>query len=54
MGPKALKEMTVSIIEKAKGCTECGECESRCPYELPIPELIKSAIKCAGNEIAKN
>jgi predicted aldo/keto reductase-like oxidoreductase len=28
-------------IEKGRNCTECGECMTRCPYELPIPELIK-------------
>ncbi len=32
-------------VEKAQKCTECGECMSRCPYELPIPELIKSNLK---------
>ena len=29
------------IIEKARNCSECGDCLTRCPYELPIPELIK-------------
>jgi predicted aldo/keto reductase-like oxidoreductase len=29
------------IIEKARNCTECGDCLPRCPYQLPIPELIK-------------
>ena len=24
-------------------CTACGECTSRCPYELPIPELMAKA-----------
>jgi predicted aldo/keto reductase-like oxidoreductase len=28
-------------IEKARNCSECEECMSRCPYNLPIPELIK-------------
>jgi predicted aldo/keto reductase-like oxidoreductase len=28
-------------IKKARNCSECGECLSRCPYQLPIPELIK-------------
>jgi predicted aldo/keto reductase-like oxidoreductase len=27
-------------IEKGESCIECGECESRCPYELPIRELL--------------
>jgi predicted aldo/keto reductase-like oxidoreductase len=29
------------ILEMARNCSECGECMSRCPYQLPIPELIK-------------
>jgi predicted aldo/keto reductase-like oxidoreductase len=28
-------------IDKGRNCTECGTCMTRCPYELPIPELIK-------------
>ncbi len=29
------------LIEKARDCSECGECLPRCPYQLPIPDLIK-------------
>ncbi len=29
------------ILEMARNCSECGDCMSRCPYQLPIPELIK-------------
>ncbi len=32
-------------VNKARSCTECGECMTRCPYELPIPELIKANLK---------
>ena len=28
---------------KAKDCIECGVCESRCPYNLPIREMMKKA-----------
>lgn len=29
------------IVSSARNCTECGECMTRCPYELPIPDLIR-------------
>jgi len=28
-------------MEKAADCTECGDCEERCPYHLPIMEMVK-------------
>ena len=28
-------------IDKARNCSECGDCLERCPYQLPIPDLIK-------------
>lgn len=27
--------------ETAKDCVQCGECEPKCPYNLPIREMIK-------------
>ena len=36
-------------IEKGRKCTECGVCTTRCPYELPIPELIKKNL-CWADE----
>ena len=43
IGPGALKNpMFTDIWSKAENCTECGQCMTRCPYELPIPEIIKS------------
>lgn len=32
-------------LQKAQNCTECGECLPRCPYELPIPDLIKENLE---------
>ena len=28
-------------LQRARNCTECGECVTRCPYDLPIPDLIR-------------
>ena len=30
-----------SAMAKAAGCSECGLCEQRCPYDLPIRSLLK-------------
>ena len=29
------------FFEKAKECTKCGDCEERCPYHLPIRDLME-------------
>ncbi len=39
------KDWAIQAISNARNCTECGECMSRCPYELPIPELIRKNLK---------
>jgi len=31
--------------ESAKNCDQCGECEEKCPYHLPIREMIAENIK---------
>jgi predicted aldo/keto reductase-like oxidoreductase len=33
-------QMAAAGMEKAATCTECGECETRCPYHLPIREML--------------
>lgn len=45
MGAGRWKEWgAVEVIASADLCTECGECLEKCPYELPIPELIREAV----------
>ena len=52
--PSLLKRMTPKRLfsgrfgesmEKAANCTECGECEEKCPYQLPIREMIAEYVK---------
>jgi len=31
-------------VEKAKTCLECGDCEERCPYHLPIREMLVESV----------
>ena len=28
-------------VESVAECIECGECEQKCPYNLPIADLLK-------------
>lgn len=32
--------MLDDAVAKAASCIDCGDCEERCPYHLPIRELI--------------
>lgn len=42
--PERFFEMVAAAMEKADTCTECGDCETRCPYNLPIREMIAEQI----------
>lgn len=32
--------------KRAKDCIQCGKCEKRCPYDLPIMKIMKNIRKC--------
>jgi len=52
MGIQALNTGWIKMgIEIAEKCTECGECMTRCPYGLPIPDLIKENIKWVKDQV---
>jgi predicted aldo/keto reductase-like oxidoreductase len=40
---ESARERYAALPVKADACIECGECESKCPYELPIREMLKIA-----------
>lgn len=40
-------------VEDAQECVECGECEERCPYGLPIREMIQERVGLFEREKAK-
>lgn len=42
------KDRYSSMAVKASACIGCGACETRCPYNLPIREMLKTAAERFG------
>jgi predicted aldo/keto reductase-like oxidoreductase len=40
-------------MEQAANCTECGECEERCPYQLPVREILQEQVHLYQQEKLK-
>jgi len=43
MSPAVSVEFARPAMESISLCTACGECEERCPYGLPIQEMLKAS-----------
>jgi aryl-alcohol dehydrogenase-like predicted oxidoreductase len=41
MGPAKAAAFSEKTMESVRLCEECGECATRCPYHLPIPETLR-------------
>jgi len=41
------------LLEKAENCSECGDCEERCPYHLPIREMLAKEVEWYQKEKTK-
>lgn len=47
MTAEKVEEWLGDKLETAENCTECQTCVERCPFDLPVPELIKENIRSA-------
>ena len=45
MNPELVNIFAKPPVEKARTCTECGVCMTRCPYHLEIPSLLKERVR---------
>jgi predicted aldo/keto reductase-like oxidoreductase len=41
IAPAGVIHMTKNAMAGVENCIECGECIEKCPYDLPIPDLLK-------------
>lgn len=51
--PSAVISMVKADMESVPKCDECWECAQRCPYDLPIPDLLKENLSLF-NDFMKN
>ena len=42
------KERYSQLAKTASDCIDCGVCETRCPYQLPIRQMLKKVTKTMG------
>ena len=42
------RERYATLDKKASACIGCGACENRCPYDLPIRKMLKTAAEHFG------
>jgi predicted aldo/keto reductase-like oxidoreductase len=54
LAPEILVMMAKTAVETVDNCNECGECLERCPYSLPIPEVIRENKEYFEDLVAKH
>ncbi len=47
-------ERYLGLPRKASHCIECGACETRCPYNLPIRQMLQNVVSQLESENKKN
>jgi hypothetical protein len=39
--PKQLIFIAKEAVASVEQCADCGECVEKCPYHLPVPDMLK-------------
>jgi uncharacterized protein len=52
--PAQLILMTKDAVSSAEQCVECRQCVERCPYALPIPEMLKENVEIFRKFLSAN
>lgn len=42
--PKQLMAIAKDAVSSAEQCVECGQCVEKCPYNLPVPDMLKENV----------
>ncbi len=53
MSPAVSVKFSRLAMESVKLCVECGTCIERCPYDLPIPEMLKAGYDLYEKHLAE-
>ncbi len=54
MPPDNVVVNLAKVVDGAGACSECGECEEKCPYNLPIREMIKEHVALFHAEMTRS
>lgn len=48
--PETVREHYAALPHRADACVQCGACEKRCPFQVPIRENMKQAAELFGRQ----
>jgi predicted aldo/keto reductase-like oxidoreductase len=52
--PKQLVFMAKDAVASVEECVDCGECVEKCPYHLPVPDMLKENVEVFRKFLAEH